>query len=206
MAENDPRPDDAEASAEPAAPDDAAGAGDAAPDDTAGGDDGGNGDGNGNGGGNGRNGEPEKRSRMPLVIGAGALLIALAAGAGWWTGLVPDLLGIPVERKEARITLGEPVTFDMPEIKADLKTGACSAPLLKALISVQLLPKDVGRLEAARMRIRDRIIAHLRDVERQELVGKEGTERLRFDIVEIINQEIQPATAHTIFFRDLLLQ
>lgn len=164
--------------------------------------------GNGKNGDDGKaNGKPAKKRKLLLFGGIGAVaLLAVAGGVGWATGILPSLLGIPVEVKEARIELGKPVTYDLPEIKADLKTGACRAPLLRALISVQLLPQDVAVLQEAEMRVRDRIIAHLRDVERQELVGKDGTERLRFDIVEIINQEIQPATAHTVFFRDLLLQ
>ena len=173
------------------------------------GDDAENGKGNGkNGNGDKANGKPaKKRGRLLLFGGIGAVvLLAIAGGVGWATGILPSLLGIEVEVKEARIELGKPVTYDMPEIKADLKTGACSAPLFRALISVQLLPQDLPVLQESEMRVRDRIIAHLRDVERQELVGKDGTERLRFDIVEIINQEIQPATAHTVFFRDLLLQ
>lgn len=161
-----------------------------------------------NGNGDEANGKPaNKRGRLLLFGGIGAAaVLAIAGGVGWATGILPSLLGIEVEVKEARIELGKPVTHDLPEIKADLKTGACRAPLLRALISVQLLPQDLPVLQESEMRVRDRIIAHLRDVERQELVGKEGTERLRFDIVEIINQEIQPATAHTVFFRDLLLQ
>lgn len=167
----------------------------------------GNGENDGSDNGDSQRKPAKKRGKLLLFAGIGAFVVlAIGGGVGWATGILPSLLGIPVEIREARIELGKPVTYDLPEIKADLKTGACRAPLLRALVSVQLLPKDVPVLQASEMRVRDRIIAHLRDIERQELVGKEGTERLRFDIVEIINQEIQPATAHTVFFRDLLLQ
>lgn len=171
-------------------------------------DENGNGDdaegGDGNGGKKG--GKPAKRSKLPLIIGGVVVLLLVAGGAGWVSGLLPHLLGIPVEQKEARIDLGEPTTYELPVIKADLKTGACRAPFLRTQIVVQLLPKDLPRLQEMQTRVVDQIVAYLREVERQELVGKDGTERLRFDIVRIINREIAPASVQTVLFKELLLQ
>ena len=42
--------------------------------------------------------------------------------------------------------------------------------------------------------------------ERQHVVGKEGSERLRFELVQIIQNIIRPAKVHTILFKDLIVQ
>ena len=68
------------------------------------------------------------------------------------------------------------------------------------------MPEDVARLETTEMQVMDAILTHLREQERQHVVGKEGSERLRFELVQIIQNIIRPAKVHTILFKDLIVQ
>jgi flagellar basal body-associated protein FliL len=71
---------------------------------------------------------------------------------------------------------------------------------------VQLAPEDVTRLEEAQAQVMDAVLTHLREQERQNIIGKEGSERLRFELVQIIENIIRPARVHTIYFKELVLQ
>ena len=83
-------------------------------------------------------------------------------------------------QSSAQLSLGKPVFFPLPEIRVDLKTNECRAPFIHTVIHVQLSPDDVSRLEDNQDLVMDGILTHLRGQERQHLVGKEGSERLRF--------------------------
>ena len=139
---------------------------------------------------------------------AGAVLVVLAAGGvgAYYMGLIHALMGWERPHTKAELELGKPVFYALPQIRTDMKSGACKAPFLRATIEVQLFPDDVPRLEAAKDQIMDGILTYLRDQERQNVVGKEGSERLRFDIVRIIDNIIQPAKIHTILFKELIVQ
>ena len=58
----------------------------------------------------------------------------------------------------------------------------------------------------AQPQVMDAILTHLRGQERQGLVGKDGSERLRFELLQIIENIIQPAKVHTVLFKDLVVQ
>jgi len=154
--------------------------------------------------------KPKKKlDKKKLIIFAvtGLLgLIIIGGGLAYFMGWLNPLLGIEEEHKVAEVQLGAPVTFDLPQIKADLRTAACRSPFLRVKISVQLSEHDLGRLEEAQDKVMDQIITHLRDQERQDLVGKAGSDRLRFDLVSIINNVINPSRIHGIIFKEFVLQ
>ena len=155
-------------------------------------------------------GKPKKKiDKKKLIVFAVAGLLGLiivGGGLAYFLGWLNPLLGIEEEHKVAEVQLGAPVTFDLPQIKADLKTGACRSPFLRIKISVQLSEHDLERLEEAQDKAMDQIITHLRDLERQDLVGKAGSDQLRFDLVSIINNVINPSRIHAIIFKEFVLQ
>lgn len=140
-----------------------------------------------------------------LIVGPLVLLMSvgvLALSMGWLNGL----LGIGHAQPEAVLSLGKPVLVELPEIRTDMKTGTCRAPFLRAVVQVQVSSDDASKVEEFKDQIMDGILTHLRDQERQNVVGKEGSERLRFELVQIIQQIIQPAQVHTVLFKDLIVQ
>jgi len=143
-----------------------------------------------------------------ILLGAGVLVVLLLIGGGvsYFMGWLNPLLGIQEQTKTAELELGNPVTHELPQIKADLKTSSCKSPFLRATVSVQLSEHDLERIQKVQDRIMDQLIVHLRDQERQDLVGKAGSDQLRFDIVNIINNVIKPARVHGIIFKEFVLQ
>lgn len=143
-----------------------------------------------------------------MMIGGGGLLALLILGGGgaFMLGLLDPLFGIEREKTKLEIDLGVPVRHPLPVIKADLKTGRCRSPFLRVEVVVQVNKNDVDLLVDNETAIVDRVRSHLREQERQDLVGKAGSDKLRFDLVNIINQVIAPARVHGILFKDFLLQ
>lgn len=151
----------------------------------------------------------KKKSAGKLLIGLIlGILIFFGGGGGlaWYMGWVHALMGWQQPNKSAELVIGKPVFHPLPEIRTDLKTGECRSPFLRAVLHVQLMPEDVPRLQEAEMQVMDAILTHLRGQERQHVVGKEGSERLRFELVQIIQNIIQPAKVHTILFKELVVQ
>ncbi|MEK9724606.1 MAG: hypothetical protein VW405_14140 [Rhodospirillaceae bacterium] len=71
-------------------------------------------------------------------LGFLALLIVVGGGGAFMFGLFDSLLGTQREKTSAELELGVPVTVEFPQIKADLKTGRCRSPFLRATFAVQL--------------------------------------------------------------------
>ena len=77
---------------------------------------------------------------------------------------------------------------------------------MRTVIHVQLSPNDVSRLKDNQDLVMDGILTHLRGQERQHLVGKEGSERLRFELVQVIENKLKPISVHTVLFKELVIQ
>ncbi len=157
----------------------------------------------------GRASARKKSARKKLIlIAVCSVLILVIAGGGlaYFMGWLNPLLGIEEQHKVAEVQLGAPVSFAFPQIKADLKTSECRSPFLRITISVQLSESDLDRLEASQEKVVDQIIIHLRDQERQDIVGKAGSDQLRFDLVNIVNHAINPVRIHGIIFKEFVLQ
>ena len=157
----------------------------------------------------GQEGEPgaKKGGRKKLIVIA-ALLLAVLGGSGgaYFLGFLDAFLGEEEKKTVAVIDLGKPVLHEFPLIKADMKTGKCKSPLLKTLLVVQLSKDDLKRLQSLELRIMDQVTQYLRDLERQEMEGRKGAEKLRFDTTRIINTLMAPSRIHAIIFKEFILQ
>ncbi len=134
------------------------------------------------------------------------VLVGGGGGAAYYFGLIHTIMGWERPQTRAAIELGKPVVHPLPEIRTDMKTGACRSPFMRAIVHVQLSPENLKRLQEEEARIMDGVLTHLRDQERQHVVGKAGSERLRFELVQIIDNIIQPARVHTVLFKELIVQ
>ena len=150
-----------------------------------------------------------KGSRMSkiLIIVCGVLVLIFALfGGAYYMGIVHKVMGWERPQSKAELQLGKPILHTLPQIRTDLKSGECKAPFLRAIIEVQLSPEDLPRLEEAQEQIMDGILTHLREQDRKSVVGKAGSERLRFELVQIIENIIRPANIHTVLFKELIVQ
>ncbi len=161
----------------------------------------------------GEGGDDKKKKRkiskgklIGIIVGGLVAVSVLGGGVAYFVGALDDLLGIQREQKTATLSLGEAVMHELPQLKADLKTGLCKAPFLRATLIVQVDESDLKTVKKKQLQIMDAITAHLRDQERQDVVGKKGTEKLRFELVNVISAQIAPARAQTILFKEFVLQ
>lgn len=147
------------------------------------------------------------KGKLIVVIAvAVAVVVVLGGGtAAYFTGLFDGILP-KKPAKTAVIEFGPPVTHQLPQIKADLKTGQCKSALLRTTIVVQLATADLPRLQTSELRIVDAVRTYLRDQERQDMVGRQGTDKLRAGVTQIINSTIQPASIHSILFKEFVVQ
>ena len=147
-----------------------------------------------------------KAGKIIILCSALVVGLSLLGGLSYYLGVVHMVMGWEQPHTEAELELGKPVYHSLPQIRTDLKTNECRAPFIRATVDVQLAPGDLARLEDAQDQVMDAILTHLRGQERQHVVGKAGSERLRFELVQIIENIIQPAKVQTILFKELVLQ
>lgn len=154
-------------------------------------------------------------SKTKTIIAVVAILVILIGGGGaaaYFTGALDQMLGITdveivkdVPKQE--LALAKPVYHDLPEFVADLKvTNDSRPPFLKLQLTVQIAEMDLPILIEREPKIIDRVQRLLREQTRLDLTGAEGSERLRADIVIIMNQTLDPAQVHNVLFRQMVLQ
>lgn len=153
------------------------------------------------------------KGKLIAIIAIAFLVVLGGTGGGlFYLGFLDSLLGIErvetehEENADGPIDLGEPVYYDLPEFVADLKVNECRAPLLKLSLTVQIDQNDQAVLIERQPKVIDRILRHLREQERQNLVGEAGAEALRTEIVLILNATIKPAKIQNVLFRSMVLQ
>lgn len=150
--------------------------------------------------------QASRKKLLKFVLIGLAVFVLIAGPTAYFMGWLHAMLGIEQEKHLALIELGKPVNHPLPQIKTDLKVGTCKSPFLRTQFDVQLSSENIVRLQEAEARIMEQIILHLRDQERIDLVGKAGSDKLRFDLVQIINNAITPARIHGITFKEFVLQ
>ena len=150
--------------------------------------------------------EKKEKSKKLIVMIAGVLVVILAGGTTtYFLGYLDPILGTKPGKQLAELSLGSPTTHELPRFKADLKTGRCRAPSLRTVIVISLNSQHLSALQESETKVLDQVQMHLRNQERQDLVGKAGTDNLRFDIANIINNIIAPAQISTVLFKEFLL-
>jgi flagellar basal body-associated protein FliL len=157
------------------------------------------------------NGDGAKKRRgkgklIGVIVGGLSVVVLIGGAIGFSMGVFDSMLDIERANQSVQLKLSKPIVHTLPDIAADLKTGKCKSTFLRAVIGVELSAEDLPRLESSLTKIMDGILTHLRDQERENFVGKAGAEQLRFDLLSIVNKNIQPARAHAILFNKLILQ
>lgn len=107
---------------------------------------------------------------------------------------------------EVMLALDEPgVLHELPAFIADLKSSGARRHYVKLIIRVEVDEADLARIQERQAQIVDAIQARLREYERKDLIGKVGSERLRADLLAIVDQAIAPAKAKAVLFKEFLL-
>ena len=156
--------------------------------------------------------EPARGLRAMLIInkklviaGATALFVVGGGVALVFTGALDSLVGGGQTRAVVELP-GPPVQYEFPVLLVDLKTGRCRSPFIKLRAVALVSEPDMARLAEVETQVVDAFQAFLRDHERQDLVGKAGTDKLRQGFLSILNTALEPAQARNVLFREILLQ
>ncbi len=146
------------------------------------------------------------------------LLLAVVAGL-WFGGILPPLLGIGGEKKEAKAAKpGEisteavekakvPVFVDLPDLIANLNVGQRRSAFIKLKAKLEIAKiEDQPIVTAAMPRLQDMFTTYLREMRPEELRGSAGTYRLREELIARANIAVAPAHVVDVLFSEMLIQ
>lgn len=149
--------------------------------------------------------------KLLIVIAAGLVVLLGAAGAGlYFTGMLGSPKGEHAEEKktDANAGLTPSVFYELPEVLVDLKTSECRIPFIKLKVRLAVTDdKDVAVVKEIEPYLIDKLKVHLRGLEPADLRGVQGAEKLRFDILTMIEAVGgKPIRLRAILFKEFLLQ
>ncbi len=146
-----------------------------------------------------------KRGRKKLLLAIPVLLAAAGAG-GWFSGLIPSLLGGNKPKPIAAADL-PPGYIDIPEIITNLNVPGRRPSYLKLHAKLELPgAQDPAPVNAAMPRLLDLFQTYLRDMRPEELRGSEGSYRLREALLSRAAIATAPARIENILFVEMVVE
>ena len=156
-----------------------------------------------------------KAKRMTLILSAAALFLGLAGGAaggylasGMLAGGAEAAHGehaAPVAHVDDK--KGPSLYVPLPKMQVNLATGRCRGLFLRLELTAEVGGEEaVAATRAAQGVIVDGVTAFIRSQTKEDLDGREGTEKFRANVAAIVNDAIQPHQARNVLFKDFLLQ
>lgn len=129
-----------------------------------------------------------------------ALTVVVAAGGVWWMA--------SGGRRQRAVTVDlapPPVVHAIGGFVVDLQPEAGRPHFLRLAIALEVDETDVPLVDAQRARVIDAVKMKVRDYRHADLVGADGADRLRHDVLAAVNRTIAPARARRVLFQDFLL-
>ena len=151
---------------------------------------------------------PKKGGKKKLMLIAAPILLLLIVAAGlWFTGILPNLLGMKKDEHAQKETkLGPPTYVELPEMVANLN-GARKPAYIKVVVRIEVpKPEDVEKVKAATPRLQDLFQTYLREMRPEELRGSAGTYRLREELIARANIAVAPGAVTDVLFTQMLVQ
>ena len=159
--------------------------------------------------------DTKKGGKKKLVILAVPVLLA-AIGAGlWFTGILPNMLGMGHKaeteehagKEREKEAAHAPVFVELPEMVANLNAPGRRASFVKIKVRLELAKEaDQAIFTAAQPRVIDLFQTYLREMRPDELRGSAGTYRLREQMIARASLAAAPATVVDVLFSELLVQ
>ena len=156
-------------------------------------------------------GGAKKGGKKKLVILAVPVLL-LVIGAGlWFTGILPNMLGMghkaEGEEHQAKEAGHAPVFVELPEMVSNLNAPGRRATFVKMKVRLELSKEaDQAAFTAAQPRVVDVFQTYLREMRPDELRGSAGTYRLREELIARASLAAAPAQVMDVLFSELLVQ
>jgi flagellar protein FliL len=151
----------------------------------------------------------KKGGKGKLILLAVPIVLLLAGGGLWFTGILPHLLGMDKhDDKAAEAAKPVPLSYvDVPEMVANLNSGTRKPSYVKLSARVEVPnPADVDKVKAGMPRLQDLMQTYLREMRPEELRGSAGTYRLREELLVRANVAVAPAKVSDVLFTQMLIQ
>ncbi|MCP5363926.1 MAG: flagellar basal body-associated FliL family protein [Hyphomicrobiales bacterium] len=137
-----------------------------------------------------------RRFRIPIAVGGGGVTL-LTIGALFFGG---------ADHQEVVLELDGPLSYyELPEFLADLTPSSQRRHHIQILIVAQGVDEDLSKIEEHELEVTAAIQSHLRDQTSESLTGQAGAQRLRGDLIGIINEVIAPARVRNVLFTRILI-
>jgi flagellar basal body-associated protein FliL len=108
--------------------------------------------------------------------------------------------------QEVTLELNEADAFSsLPSFIAELKQGKARVHVLQLALAVEMPASQQWRLEGQQSAVEEAIKTRLRHFDRRELEENAGADRLRDEVLAIVNDAIAPAAASRVLFRQFVL-
>ena len=154
---------------------------------------------------------PKKKGKK-LLLAVPVLLVAAGAG-GWFSGVIPKMLGhnsktaAAAQSKTDPAAPAPPVYVDVPEILSNLNVPGKRPSFVKMHAKLEVSAhSDEAAVAAAMPRIQDLFQTYLRDMRPEELRGSEGSYRLREELIGRASLAAAPARVLDVLFVELIIE
>ena len=151
----------------------------------------------------------KKGGKGKLILIAVPVVLLLAGGGLWFSGILPHVLGMD-KRAEHAEEAAKPVAasyVDVPEMVANLNSNSHKPSYVKLSARIEVpKPEDVEKVKTALPRLQDMMQTYLREMRPEELRGSAGTYRLREELLVRANVAVAPAKISDVLFTQMLVQ
>ena len=146
------------------------------------------------------------RGRRKLILLAAPVLLALAGGGAWFSGVLPGPLGRHPARAGPPVA-APPVYIDLPEMVANLNGNPHHPSYVKLHAKLQVASAaDAARVQAVMPRVLDLFQTYLREMRPDELSGSAGLYRLREELIARTSAAASPVAVQDVLFTEMLIQ
>jgi flagellar basal body-associated protein FliL len=129
---------------------------------------------------------------LALVLTAGAVVLTRSDAKG----------GV----RAVSVVLAGPAAYHaLPEFIADLKTSRARAHFLQLAVVLEVPEHVMEKVRQEEVRIISEVQTLLRECERQDLAGAAGVERLRREVLAIVDRHVVPEKGRSVLFTKFLL-
>jgi flagellar basal body-associated protein FliL len=108
-------------------------------------------------------------------------------------------------RAVSLVLSGPSVYHPLPEFIADLKTTRAKAHFLQLAVVLEAPEQVVEKVREQEVRIIADVQTRLREFERRDLAGAAGAERLRREVLAVIDRHVAPEKGEAVLFTKFLL-
>jgi flagellar FliL protein len=146
-------------------------------------------------------------SRRLLIMGAGGLLVLLAAGAALYFFVFAGR-GATEAAKAQAIVVPDTFIFNLPPMTVNLNDdGAEGDQFMKLTVALEVADESVMKEIQPRMaKVVDAFQVYLRELRKSDLEGSAGIYRLKEELRRRVNVAIFPAQVEGILFKEILVQ